>query len=65
MQVQQFDNSAEVALYAVGGYGRQELHPESDIDLLLVAKKPEKYRSQIEVFMQNMFDLNIEIGHSV
>ncbi len=58
-------NSAGIALYAVGGYGRGELHPGSDIDLLIVARKPEKHRSDIETFFQAVFDLNIEVGHSV
>ncbi|MEM9623194.1 MAG: [protein-PII] uridylyltransferase [Pseudomonadota bacterium] len=61
----QFDSDSEVALYAVGGYGRQELHPGSDIDLLLVAAKPARYQRAIELFMQSVFDLNIEVGHSV
>ena len=54
-----------VTLFAVGGYGRQELHPGSDIDLLLVVQKPKKYQRQIELFVQSVFDLNIEVGHSV
>ncbi len=62
---QQFSAECEVALYAVGGYGRQELHPGSDIDLLVVAGKPVKFRRQIELFLQSVFDLNIEVGHSV
>ncbi len=61
----QFGESDPVTLYAVGGYGRRELHPGSDIDLLLVATKPEKYRAQIEQFLQDVFDLNLEVGHAV
>ena len=61
----QFDDASDVCLYAVGGYGRQELHPGSDIDLLLVAAKPQKIQPAIEQFVQSVFDLNIEVGHSV
>ena len=64
-----FDNHLgdvpKVALYAVGGYGRQELHPGSDIDLLVLAAKPQKHQRQIELFLQSVFDLNVEVGHSV
>ena len=56
---------ADIALYAVGGYGRAELHPGSDIDLLIVAKKPDKLRTSIEPFLQAVFDLNLEVGHAV
>ena len=54
-----------VALFAVGGYGRRELHPGSDIDLLVLAKRPEKLRAPIENFLRDVFDLNLEVGHSV
>lgn len=54
-----------VALYAVGGYGRRELHPGSDIDLLLVAEKPQRHQSAIETFLQSVFNLNLEVGHAV
>ena len=54
-----------LALYAVGGYGRQELHPGSDIDLLILAQDPAEDRREIEPFVRLLFDLNIDVGHSV
>ena len=55
-----------VALFAIGGYGRGELHPHSDIDLLiLVDGDPAEYRDGIETFVQNLWDLKLNIGHSV
>ncbi len=55
-----------VAAFAVGGYGRGELHPGSDIDVLVLAEKPQKHQRQIELFLQGLFDLNMmEVGHSV
>ncbi len=55
-----------LALFAIGGYGRGELHPHSDIDLLvLVDGDPTEYRDGIETFVQNLWDLKLNIGHSV
>ena len=53
------------ALYAVGGYGRGELLPYSDIDLLVVSENLEDEKDQIENFLRDIFDLNLEVGHSV
>jgi len=58
-------DTKQVALFAVGGYGRQEVHPGSDIDILVLASKPRKYQRKIELFLQSVFDLNVEVGHSV
>ena len=55
----------DLTLFAVGGYGRGELHPGSDIDLLILGARPAKHRSEIEPFVRALFDLNLEIGHSV
>lgn len=57
----------DIALIAVGGYGRGELHPHSDIDLmiLLASIKHEQYKEQIESFLTFLWDIGLEVGHSV
>ncbi|MFK7963721.1 MAG: [protein-PII] uridylyltransferase [Burkholderiaceae bacterium] len=57
----------DAALLAVGGYGRGELFPYSDVDLLLlVAHPPEgELAQQIETFVGACWDLGMAIGHSV
>lgn len=57
-----------LALIAVGGYGRQELHPYSDIDLLILAKDEEilaNFSEALTEFITCLWDLKLEIGHSV
>lgn len=55
----------DLVLYAVGGYGRGELHPGSDIDLFILAERPHRHRAEIEPFVRLLFDLNLDVGHSV
>ena len=62
---QHFADSTGCALFAVGGYGRAELHPGSDIDILVLAEKPKPHREAIEAFLRDLFDLNVDVGHSV
>ncbi|MGB2172646.1 MAG: [protein-PII] uridylyltransferase [Porticoccaceae bacterium] len=63
----QYEWDEDVSLVAVGGYGRGELHPHSDIDLLILMRKDfsKKYRERIELFITFLWDIQLKIGHSV
>ena len=47
-------------LMAVGGYGRKELYPYSDIDLLILTKTPVKEDLALESFLQILWDLKLK-----
>ena len=55
------------ALVAIGGYGRRELFPESDIDIMIVLKDEnnEISKSKIESFLTFLWDINLHIAQSV
>jgi [protein-PII] uridylyltransferase len=58
----------DVSLVAVGGYGRGELHPHSDIDLLILLGDEvgaERLTAEIEAFVQLLWDAGFYLGHSV
>ena len=60
-------NKEDLGIFAVGGYGRQELHPFSDIDLLILHKGRlnKENKNKVEKFIGTLWDLNLDIGHSV
>ena len=65
--VQNVDIFDPISLIAVGGYGRGELHPYSDVDLLLLIDDSllEQPLESISLFLTQLWDVGLEIGHSV
>ena len=61
----------EMALVAAGGYGRDELFPYSDVDVLVLVhegvqlEQDEALRTRIESFIGACWDIGLEIGSSV
>ncbi len=63
---QHFIQSDLPGLVAVGGFGRGELHPYSDVDLLiLIPKNNNQFSEPISSFIQVLWDIGLEIGQSV
>src|SRR5262252_1528403 len=60
-------DATPLVVVALGGYGRRELHPLSDIDLMVV------YDGELSLYVQRMmqellyslWDLGLQIGHSL
>jgi [protein-PII] uridylyltransferase len=61
-------HKSNISLLAVGGYGRGELHPKSDIDILLLSKDEDafaEHSGSMQDFITFMWDLKLDIGHGV
>ncbi len=59
---------ADVALLAVGGYGRRELFPYSDIDLLILTpdeKTQLAIKEPLSMFLRDLWDRGLRISQSV
>ena len=68
MAWQQYSWPEEAALVAVGGYGRRELHPQSDVDLLILlgnGLNASSWHRCTQEFITFIWDLGLQIGSSV
>lgn len=62
------DTPSGFCLAAVAGYGREELFPHSDVDLLLLFARQVGRgvgREQIAAFLRELWDAGLRLGHSV
>jgi len=60
--------AANVAVLAVGGYGRRQLFPYSDIDVLLLFPSERHIaaaKEAISAFLQHLWDAGLRMSHSV
>src|SRR5438445_2147885 len=59
------DDQTGVVLLAVGGYGRRELCPASDLDLILVHNKVRRIATLADALWYPIWDAGLQVDHSV
>ncbi len=55
------------SLIAIGGYGRQELQPYSDVDILILydSEITDEHKTKLEKFLQFLWDIGLKLGNSL
>jgi len=61
------NKSRAIAICAIGGYGRSELAPYSDVDLLFLHKEGalDEVKPFLDAFLYPLWDAGLKLGHSV
>ena len=60
-------HTSNTSVIAIGGYGRKELAPFSDVDLMFLVKsrRSQKEAQQIQFMLCLLWDMGLQVGHSV
>lgn len=59
-------DDVDMAIIGAGGYGRAELAPYSDVDIVILCRRKTALVKRItSAFIQLMWDVGFEVGHSV
>ncbi|KYK90079.1 hypothetical protein SA508_04325, partial [Aggregatibacter actinomycetemcomitans serotype d str. SA508] len=63
----QFADDSTLSLIAVGGYGREEMFPLSDLDILILTEQPAMpaLQENLGQFVQFLWDCGFNVGHSI
>lgn len=61
---QEWDDEAPVTVIALGGYGREELSPHSDVDVMLLHRLDDPSVAAARLF-RPLWDAGMRVGHSV
>ena len=54
-----------LSFVATGGWGRRQMCPQSDLDLLVLAADPAAASEDIEAVLYPMWDAGINVGHAI
>lgn len=57
--------SQKAGLIAVGGYGREEMQPYSDVDILILCESPDDYDEIFSQFITFIWDIGFQVGQAV
>ncbi|MCK3656911.1 bifunctional uridylyltransferase/uridylyl-removing protein [Pasteurellaceae bacterium Macca] len=62
-----FDQRSDLALIAVGGYGRREMFPLSDLDILVLCENPldEQTHTQLNQLFNLLWDCKLQLGSAI
>ena len=60
-------HNSDISLNAIGGFGRQVLHPHSDIDIFIIHDESISSKDQdaIQQFLISIWDMGLNLGHGV